>query len=214
MCPTFSIAVIDTITHQASERALAQTVEVLTSQIAISKIFWFSDVPLKQHMGMATLNVPVAPFTDFWSDLARVTFQVMPAYVDTDFVIMIQADGFAVNADAWTWQFCHHDYVGATWVQRDDPSGYGVGNGGFCMRSRKLLSCLPSLLPADVHHPEDVIICQHLRLELEQRHGISFAPVELADRFSVEWNMQSPWLGRSLGFHGKHGIADYYGVSL
>jgi Protein of unknown function (DUF5672) len=213
MCVTFSIAVIDTITHQASARALAHSVNVLQKQIAISKIFWFSDTPLPIQINIPTVNVPLAPFTNFWSDLARVTFQVMPAYVDTDFVIMIQADGFAVNADAWTWQFCQHDYVGATWLSRDDPQGYGVGNGGFCMRSRKLLQCLPPLLPHSVHHPEDVIICQHLRDVLVQQ-GISFAPSELADRFSIEWNTQSPWLGRSLGFHGKHGIANYYGVSL
>jgi hypothetical protein len=26
--------------------------------------------------------------------------------------------------------------------------------------------------------------------------------------------MSSPWLGKSLGFHGKHGIAKHYGVEL
>jgi hypothetical protein len=36
----------------------------------------------------------------------------------------------------------------------------------------------------------------------------------LGDRFSIEYDYGSGWLGKSLGFHGKHGIAEHYGVKL
>jgi hypothetical protein len=124
----------------------------------------------------------------------------------------------------------NYDYIGARW-------GDGmVGNGGFCLRSRKLYNAMIDLgmknLTTDYSEhmndmscyvidntgtkwiPEDNIICKIHRSVLEKKYNIKFAPPELADRFSIEHNYSSPWLGQSLGFHGKHGVADYYGVKL
>jgi len=62
--------------------------------------------------------------------------------------------------------------------------------------------------------PEDSIICKIHKDILEQQYDIKFAPIEIADRFSVEHFCDPIWLGKSLGFHGKHGIAEHYGVKL
>lgn len=62
--------------------------------------------------------------------------------------------------------------------------------------------------------PEDNIICKIHRKELEEKYDIKFAHGDIVDKFSIEHNMSSPWLGKSLGFHGKHGIAKHYGVEL
>ena len=50
----------------------------------------------------------------------------------------------------------------------------------------------------DVVHPEDAVICELRRKELEQR-GIRFAPVAVAERFAME--MIKP-AGPTFGFHG------------
>ena len=116
------------------------------------------------------------------------------------------------------------------------PNGQ-VGNGGFTIRSRTLYDAMldmdmyyqetvirdsiinnPDYYVFDGHGdkviPEDNIICKLYRNELEQKYNIAFAPPSIADMFSIEHNMSSPWVGKSLGFHGKHGIAEHYGVKL
>jgi hypothetical protein len=62
--------------------------------------------------------------------------------------------------------------------------------------------------------PEDNVICKIYKSTLETKYGIKFAPLHIANRFSVEHNYNHEWVGKSLGFHGKHGIATRYGVEL
>lgn len=80
----------------------------------------------------------------------------------------------------------------------------------------------PDMTYQDIHNydssckkqlPEDNVICRLFRSELEQ-HGIKFCTCELVEKFSIEGIMSSEWLGKSLGFHGKHGIASYYNVTI
>jgi hypothetical protein len=74
----------------------------------------------------------------------------------------------------------------APWWQDGE---YIVGNGGFGIRSKKLLELLetdPSTeRPAGV--PADWFVCVDLRDHLERR-GMGCAPVDLARRFSFEAN--------------------------
>ena len=69
-------------------------------------------------------------------------------YVDTDYVLVIQYDGFVLNANAWLDDFFNYDYCGAVWpvgpwFGDDFPKElFGtevVGNGGFSLRSKELL---------------------------------------------------------------------------
>jgi hypothetical protein len=73
-----------------------------------------------------------------------------------------------------------------------------VGNGGFSLRSRKLLQALmdPAMV---VRHPEDTCICHDNRQRLEDAHGIRFAPLSLATRFAYERVLPG---GPTFGFHG------------
>jgi hypothetical protein len=124
----------------------------------------------------------------------------LPPHVRTEHLLVVQWDGFVVDAAAWDDAFLEYDYIGAPWP--DAPAGRAVGNGGFSLRSRRLLRALedPALV---VSHPEDVCICLLNRDLLEGRHGIRLAPVELAARFSFE---RVPPAGPTLGFHGLHNL--------
>ena len=54
-------------------------------------------------------------------------------YFKTEHALIIQHDGFVLNAGAWTDDFLKYDYIGAPWPNRR------VGNGGFSLRSKKLM---------------------------------------------------------------------------
>lgn len=106
----------------------------------------------------------------------------MVRYVDTSHVLIIHPDGYIQNPAAWDDDWLQYDYIGARWQYHD---GYAVGNGGFSLRSKRLLEII-SELKLNNFHPEDCIISRQLRPMLEQQHGIRFAPVEVADKFSIE----------------------------
>jgi hypothetical protein len=119
----------------------------------------------------------------------------LDSYIETDFVLVVQWDGFVLNGAHWRPEFFDYDYIGAIWPWH--PPGYQVGNGGFSLRSKKLLRALqdPRVI---AHHPEDLAICQTYRHFLESDCLLRFAPPEVADRFSFE---RHPHPG-SFGFHG------------
>ena len=115
-------------------------------------------------------------------------------YITTDFVLIVQTDGFIMNVDKWTDRFLDYDYIGSPWhvsqLQKDMDPLHLVGNGGFSLRSRRLHEFLRDDPNISQTHPEDVSICQTYRAYLEDK-GFTFAPVELAHQFGCEnwiWN--------------------------
>lgn len=134
-------------------------------------------------------------------DYNQIIFNEFALSSTQDFNLVIQWDGYPCNLEAWTDEFLKYDYIGAVWPWTAEK----VGNGGFSLRSRKLLDSLRAMDTAQcMHLPEDYVICIHLRSVLETQFGIQFAPPQLADQFSIELNSSSQWLGKSFGFHGRH----------
>jgi len=135
-------------------------------------------------------------------EYSRFMIRELYPHVKTEFALVIQHDGFILNPEAWTEEFLHFDYIGAPWWYSD---GRNVGNGGFSLRSRKLLKILATDPHIRKFSPEDHHICRTYRKYLESK-GIKFAPEYLAARFSVEGNRhqfrtgQNIWIGQ-FGFH-------------
>ena len=123
-------------------------------------------------------------------------------YVKTKYALVIQYDGYVVNAAAWSNDFYQYDYIGATWWYRD---GCNVGNGGFSLRSKKLLDICATDKVFKVHtHPEDDVICRRNGRYL-QSIGIRFAPEWVAKKFSVEgYRQKDNQYTNQFGFHGTH----------
>jgi Protein of unknown function (DUF5672) len=122
-------------------------------------------------------------------------------HVRSSHVLVAQWDGFVRDASRWKPEFLEYDYIGAPW--HDQPAEQSVGNGGFSLRSQRLLTALadPSII---LSHPEDIAICQVNRRLLEERHGIRIAPRALADVFSYE-RVAPP--APTFGFHGLFNFA-------
>ena len=134
--------------------------------------------------------------------------------VETDFVLLIQYDGFIINPDSWTDEFLKYDYIGAPWLVADwlidrfeVPANLKgqmiVGNGGFCIRSKKFLEVsnkLYKLGKIPKAQPEDIAMCVWHKDEFENEE-IKFAPAEIANKFSTEYESIYKY-DKQFGFHG------------
>ena len=133
-------------------------------------------------------------------------------FVDTNYCLLIQTDGFVLNPEKWNNEFFNYDFIGAPlsptnlanshWVL-DNIRKAGnfnlVGNGGFCLRTKKLLE-ISEKAPFECNGPEDVYISvNHYKYFID--NGITFAPIELARTFSTD-----PLTPNTFGFHGNKGL--------
>jgi hypothetical protein len=229
--PSISISCIETRHPEKAAKALMQTLYVC-KDLSVERVYWLSDSAcsaqgtIEQKWGKDFIEwVRIEPFSleaSFNDQLSHLTLDVVPRAVNTEFNLLIQADGYAVNVDAWTNAFFEYDYIGATWPK--ECEGRNVGNGGFSWRSKKLYQAIIDLRSkysiedflqgssidetwfdkfSGRSIPEDNLIGKVYRPTLERVYGIRFAPSELADQFSIETNANSPWIGQSFGFHGR-----------
>ncbi len=131
------------------------------------------------------------------NDYSQFIIKSLAQYIKTPFVLVVQWDGYVVDPSAWNPTFLDYDYCGAVWPHHTD--GKNVGNGGFSLRSTKLLRATHS---ADFkfieNFPEDDLICRVNHERLVQNYGIRFAPESLAQQFSYEWGAPA---GPTFGFH-------------
>lgn len=117
-------------------------------------------------------------------------------YVQTEFAMLIHADGYIISPESWREEFLHYDFIGAPWPLPQDsfsyksPEGFlvRVGN-SVSIRSKRLLE-LPSKLGLSWrayygNTNEDGFLCVHNKKILEQ-NGVTFAPLEVAIHFSKE----------------------------
>jgi ADP-heptose:LPS heptosyltransferase len=127
-----------------------------------------------------------------------VTWHLGKQPIATSHILLIQYDGYVIDAGVWTNEFLEYDYIGAPWRYTD---GRNVGNGGFSLRSMRLHKALASDPAINIGSPEDEIICRLFRHYLEENHAIKFAPEDLAHRFSYEMH---PPLCKTFGTHNSH----------
>ena len=134
-------------------------------------------------------------------------WKILPDFVKTRFVLIVQWDGYVINAAAWKPIFRTYDYIGARWPFVTDA--LSVGNGGFSLRSRKFL-CALAESRFELHESQnsDWIACRTYRPTLATEYGIRFAPPHVADRFSHEYAAPN---GPTFGFHGLGNMSRYLG---
>lgn len=150
-------------------------------------------------------HVPIAPLRSS-ADYSQFMLTGLVDHIATDHVLVVQWDGFILDPAAWSDDFLGFDYIGAPWPHFID--GHDVGNGGFSLRSRRLLEACRA--PEFVAHcPEDVAIGRTNRELLEQHHSIRFADVATASRFAFE---RIPSNGASFGFHGAFNMIPLIGA--
>jgi hypothetical protein len=165
----------------------------------VSAVYAFHNgdpVPEVNNYRINALN-SLSAYSDF-------VINVLPHFIEEDYCLIIQWDGFVVNAAAWIDDFLAVDYIGAPW-----PASMGgnlVGNGGFSLRSKKFLNTSKKLgiIPSGGNYQdsaEDVILCRKFYDKMVDA-GISYANLRQAELFSFE---DHP-MPQTLGFHGPFNL--------
>lgn len=187
-----TLCCIDTANHALALRALAHC----CARVRFARTLFLTDALPPDLAPPGGIDaVAIAPIRTR-DEYSQFVLKSLLAHIATPHVLLVQWDGYVTNPDAWDPAFLACDYIGAPWHWHDD--GMRVGNGGFSLRSRRLLEALqdPRVVSTG---PEDETICRAFRPLLEREHGIRFADESLAQRFSFEAAYP---IGKPFGFHG------------
>ena len=149
------------------------------------------DLVKNKRSDIEYVQAPPIKSTKDYSDLLLTGID---RYVVGTHVLVIQWDSFIINPSLWRDEFLNYDYIGPVWPHHPETP---VGNGGFSLRSVKLLQAIkrPGFIK---RHPEDYCICADNKDFLEKECDIRFASPEVAEQFAVE---RSEWHD-AFGFHG------------
>jgi len=168
----------------------------------------FGDVKMlgnKEMDGFTVIDRPIKSKSDY----NHFCVEKLVDYVDTEYMLIFQPDGYIINPLAFEPVFFDYDYVGAVWNWYKE--GNRVGNGGFSLRRTDMMEAIKKdedfILKNEGCHnyEEDHNICRVQYKYLTSRYGFSFSPEHIANKFSVEnYGVPSPMnkYNGSFGFHG------------
>lgn len=188
-----TICAVDCLYPSLAARAL----EISKSACGNAKSILFSDRKVVGDFDFVEVK-KIASIEDYNNFILR----ELDRFIETDFALIVQWDGYVAHEKAWREDFFDYDYIGAVWPQFSD--GMTVGNGGFSLRSKKLLRATatdPAFI--DVRDVEDIVIGRTNRALLESKYNLRFAPETVARSFSYE---QEKPAGETFGFHGLGNI--------
>ena len=171
-----------------------------------------SSLPSKKYSDIEYISIPTI---NNIADYNRIIIEDLHKYFKTSYCLIVQADSFVVNTDLWKNEFLEFDYIGAPWpnkIQIDSKLTLSleknpVGNGGFSLRSRKLVEATAKINFNSLNVPiksEDIIICHYYYKQMLD-DGIRFASPQLASQFSMENenHLYGQDVNTVFGFHGK-----------
>jgi hypothetical protein len=149
-----------------------------------------------------------------WNEYNEFVLSKLTEYFNTDYVLLIQEDGYVSNHLKWTDEFLNYDYIGAPWpidlielmltnlskqkntygqpfkknipiIKDYNPNNYRIGNGGFSLRSKKLCNFTKKYSQKYPDAPEDCVISIYEKEDIIN-NKLRIAPFEIGARFSVE----------------------------
>lgn len=174
-------------------KATLGAIHACTRQIRFGRCILLTDIAVEtDHEEIEIIRIDRLTSSREYS---RFMLHGVANYIDTSHLLVVQWDGHVLDAGCWQPEFLEFDYIGATWPQFDDA--YRVGNGGFSLRSRRIMQICQTL-PFSPLDAEDIAICRVHRPALEAA-GMRFAPSDLADRFAAE---RAGDVLETFGYHG------------
>ena len=133
--PGVTLCCVDTANPALALRALRRS----TSGIRFARTLLLTDRVQAAEDIEVRIIAPLASREAY----SAFVLKTLCTHVATAHVLLMQWDGFVFNPEAWRDEFLACDYLGAKWFWGEPTRR--VGNGGFSLRSRKLLAFLESL---------------------------------------------------------------------
>jgi len=180
-----------------------ETLDICTTDINFGNTIIFTDNNIKcNNHKLIKINKlkTIHEYSDFCLSLNK--------YLNNDFVLIFQNDGYILNPHLWDDSFLEYDYIGSPWMQTPLVE-QKVGNGGFSLRSKKFLE-FSSQYTTTNEIPEDNFLCIDKYYEAME-YGINYADSYIGNQFSYEYkNIYCETFDPSkhFGFHGKHNLVE------
>lgn len=186
--PDVTLITTANVCHDLAREAMADT----ASKIRFAEMISFSDRPL----GYDGERWVEARWPDSYRCMQYLWTQASKA-VATKFMLYLQWDSGIVDVTKWDSEWLTVDYVGAPWPHPN----LQVGNGGFSIRSTRLMNFLATHQDLFECPPiyEDSVLSKQYRSHLES-YGFRWAPLESAERFAFE--LRKPPPGGTFAYHG------------
>jgi len=188
-----------------------RAINVSKKQIEFGNIFFFTDVDKDFFDGfdIDKINFIKIQKINNLNDYNNFCLRIAN-YSDNDFAMIIHHDGFVMNTDIWSNNFLDYDYIGAPWplnLQMQWGVPNRVGNGGFSLRSKKLLNLINRFESTYGMH-EDMFISNGIK-DIALSEGIKYCDPTTAMKFSFELSCHdldatefNP--NKHFGFHGQY----------
>lgn len=182
-------------------------------QIKFAKTILITDTLFK-YDGITV--IPNERLKDYWSYSDVMLFDLYK-YIDTDYCLIVQYDGYVYDANKWSDEFLKYDYLGhyVEWCERadNDNNKFFLINGGFSLRSKKLMKMYElygedefrERFKLSPYYYEDNVYSVTARLFYEST-GCAFPDKYMCDQFST--NNYDLAVNHCFGFHACYQLMD------
>jgi hypothetical protein len=164
-----------------------------------SQVLLITDVEIETEYPQQILNTKLG-----YAEYSQFVVYCLHSFIKTDYCLIVQDDGWALNPENWNDDWLKYDYIGGlthaalcgnefyiwyNWIGKENP--LVVQNGGFSLRSKKFLEApikygIPMIgTDTPMLNNEDVQLCCFMRPALE-KVGMVFAPDDVSKFFSFE----------------------------
>jgi len=183
---------IDSMSYSLIQAKFAKNILFTSKNLCSKKII--------NKANMLNINLVFIPEIKSITEYSYFILTKLDDYISTNFCLVTQWDSWIIDSAFWDKDFLNYDYIGAIWPHY---SFNQIGNGGFSLRSKKLLKASKELITSSTkfHNPliEDDYICREKRDVFEKDYQIRFPTNTIANKFSIERNGIP---SQSFGFHG------------
>lgn len=199
--PNVTLMIVDCISATRAEEVIRKCTEGITFgaiKLLTSKP---SESPYRVEIP------PIHNLTEYSAFMLQDSWKFIP----TDYVQIVQHDGWILNPDAWEADWPRYDYIGPLFIGEKPVNNNSVGSGGFSFRSTRLMKFVSDhigpFVPGWGWHAyihEDGVITKGMKPMIAQA-GFAFAPPDRAARYAYGGNL-AHFCPKPFGFHGFYAL--------